>query len=338
MDYQQHRAARRACQGSLSRAAVSARRTAFAAPPHPQGGGAFRAPSVSQGGRFSPRHRIRKAVVSRRVATPKAAGFPCAVISARRPAFAAPPHPQGGGFSVCGPFRKRRPVFVALPFLQGGGFPPCGRPKAAGFPCAVRSARRRVPCARPPKAAGFPCAVRSARRPAFAAPPYPRGGGFSSCGYPQSGRLSVRGPFRKAAGFRRAIAFARRRAFRARPPPRRRAFRARSVPQGGGLPSCGHHAGRLALAAPAGGGAAPPFSPLPAPRRRYTRRVPTCRTGTPTARSRDKASGSACPRCGRRGNIGPVPRRSTSFSPPLGPWGGASLSMPGRNVGNAESG
>lgn len=177
---------------------------------------AFRARSVPQGGRFSPRHRIRKAAGSCAQPPHKAAGFPCAARFARRPAFAAPPHPQGGGFSVCGPFRKRRPVFVALPFLQGGGFS-----------------------------------------------------------------------------------------------------------------SCGHHAGRLAWLRPLG--AAPPFSPPPAPRRRYTRRFPTCRTGTPTARSRDKASGSACPRCGRRGNIGPVPRRSTSFSPPpLGPWGGASLSMPGR--------
>ena len=179
----------------------------------------------------------------------KAAGFPCAVRSARRPAFAAPPHPQGGGF--------------------------------------LRAAA--------PKAAGFPCAARFARRPAFAAPPHPQGGGFSVCG-----------PFRK----------------------RRPVFVALPFLQGGGFSSCGHHAGRLAWLRPLG--AAPPFSPLPAPRRRYTRRFPTCRTGTPTARSRDKASGSACPRCGRRGNIGPVPRRSTSFSPPLGPWGGASLSMPGR--------
>ena len=167
--------------------------------------------------------------------------------------------------------------------------------KAYGVRRAVAFARRR----------GFPCAVRSAK----------------------GVRFSLRYRFSKAAGSRRA-APPKRRAFRARPvsqgggfpargSPKRRAFRARSVPQGGGFPSCGHHAGRLALAAPAGG-AAPPFSPLPAPRRRYTRRVPTCRTGTPTARSRDKASGSACPRCGRRGNIGPVPRRSTSFSPP--PW------------------
>lgn len=203
---------------------------------------------------------FRKAAGFRRAAPPKAAGFPCAAVSARRPAFAAPSHSQGGGFSMCRVFRK---------------------------------------------AAGFPCAVRFARRTAFAAPPHSQGGGvFRVRSVPQGGGFPARGS------------------------PKRRAFRARSVPQGGGFSSCGHHAGRLAWLRPLG--AAPPFRPPPAPRRRYTRRFPTCRTGTPTARSRDKASGSACPRCGRRGNIGPVPRRSTSFSPPLGPWGGASLSMPGR--------
>ena len=243
--------------------------------------------------------------------------------------------------------------------------------KASGVRRATASARRRVPCARPPKAAGFPCAVRSARRPVFAAPPYPQGGGLLRAATPQSGRLFVCRPYPqggrsaasppprrqafrvrsypqggrfslrrrirkaadscaqpppKAAGFPCAVRSARRRGSVVRPPLKRRAFRVPPV-----------SAGRPALAAPAGG-AAPPFRPPPAPRRRYTRRFPTCRTGTPTARSRDKASGNACPRCGRRGNIGPVPRRSTSFSPPLGPWGGASLSMPGRNVGNAESG
>ena len=88
----------------------------------------------------------------------KAAGFPCAVRSARRPVFAAPSH------------------------SQGGGFPPCGRPKAAGFPYTVISAKR----------------------PAFVAPSHSQGGGLSVRGHPQGGGLSMCRPFRKAAGFRRA--------------------------------------------------------------------------------------------------------------------------------------
>ena len=191
--------------------------------------------SVSQGGRFSPRHRIRKA-----------AGFPCAVCSARRRAFRARSVPQGGGFPARGspkrrgfpcavrsakgvrfslryrfskaagsrraaPLKRRafrvppvsagRPAFVAPPYPQGGGLLRAAAPKRRAFRVrSVSQGGRRSPRRRIRKAAGFPCAVRFARRPALAAPPHPQGGGFSSCGYPQSGGLSVRGPFRKAAG------------------------------------------------------------------------------------------------------------------------------------------
>ena len=247
---------------------------------------AFRARPVPQGVRRSPRRRIREAAVSRRVATPKAAGFPCAVRSVRRPSFVAPSHSQGGG------------VFRVRSVPQGGRFSPRRRIReAAGFRRAAPPRRRAF------RARSVPQGVRRSPRHRIR-----KAAGFS-----------VRRVFRKAAGFPCAVRFARRTAFAAPSvSARRRAFRVPPV-----------SARRPALAAPAGG-AAPPFRPPPAPRRRYTRRFPTCRTGTPTARSRDKASGSACPRCGRRGNIGPVPRRSTSFSPPLGPWGGASLSMPGR--------
>ena len=123
--------------------------------------GVFRARLFPQGVRRSPRHRIRKAAVSRRVATPKSAGFPCVA-------------------------RIR---------------------KASGGCRAIAFARRRAPARSRPKAAGFPCAVRFTRRPAFAAPPYPQGGG-----------LSVRRPFRKASGARRATASARRRVPAVRPP------------------------------------------------------------------------------------------------------------------------
>ena len=125
---------------------------------------------------------FRKAAGFRRAAPPKAAGFPCAAVSARRPAFAAPSHSQGGGFSMCRVFRK-----------------------AAGFPCAVRFARRTAFAAPPhsqgggvfrvrsvPQGGGFP-ARGSPKRRAFRARSVPQGGGFPSCGH-HAGRLALAAP------------------------------------------------------------------------------------------------------------------------------------------------
>jgi len=273
MDYQQHRAARRACQGSLSRAAVSARRPVFAAPPHPQGGGFLRAAAPKAAGfpcavrsakgvRFSLRRRIRKA-----------AGFPCAVRFARRPALAAPPHPQGGGF------------------------PPCGRPKAAGFPCAVRSARRT----------------------AFAAPSHSQGGGFSSCGYPQSGRLSVHGHFRMTSGVCRAVRIRKAAGLSVRGPFRKAAgFRRAATMQGGWLwlrpPGGGPR--RSALFPLLAGGTHAAF-------RRAGRAHPLPAAGTKRQAARVLDAGA-------EGTLGLCQGDPPPFRPPLGPWGGASLSMPGR--------
>ena len=239
MDYQQHRAARRACQGSLSRAAVSARRPVFAAPPHPQGGGFLRA------------------------AAPKAAGFPCAVRSAK-----------GVRFSL----------------------------------------RRRIR-----KAAGFPCAVRFARRTAFAAPSHSQGGGFSSCGYPQSGRLSVHGHFRMTSGVCRAVRIRKAAGLSVRGPFRKAAgFRRAATMQGGWLwlRPPGEWPRRSALFPLLAGGTHAAF-------RRAGRAHPLPAAGTKRQAARVLDAGA-------EGTLGLCQGDPPPFRPPLGPWGGASLSMPGR--------
>ena len=136
----------------------------------------------------------------------KAAGFPCAVRSARRPAFRAPsvsqgvrrsprrPYPQGGGVSVRRPFRK-----------------------AAGFPCAVRSA----------KGVRFSLRYRFSKAAGSRRAAAPKRRAFRARSVSQGVRRSPRHRIRKAAVSRRAAA------------PKRRAFRARSVPQGGGFPARG---------------------------------------------------------------------------------------------------